>query len=827
MALKTTANYDQANASPSKEPVLVLEIEGVPFVFGSSEVFTTLRYDDPGIYYDGTYIYDGLRPLDPSKQKPLIDRQGSASTISQKLEQWDGRASVETFNIKLVDYQQIVTQICSPGVIIPEILNAKVRVFYGFKNISYPDDYMLLFRGYINDVKIGQGYVNFTFTDPSSQRKQYIFSDATSELTADILATDTTLTVTSTTDFYRTITNAKGVSDPGVTIGLVLDNKEIVTFTNADIISDTQVNVVRGQFGTVAANFASGVQITMFIQMSDNPINIALKTQLSGWNGPFVSGVSLRGIVNTDDGSTRANSITFDQGVDLERDYGLTAGDFIILSGSPNAGNNAVWTIADITNSNRTAVVLESGLVQENPTVVTTAAFRSKYDVYPVDAGISLIPDDLSVSQFESIRDTFVQVNFVIQKISQETSAKTWIETDLLKAVGGYSLTQGARISMGITQAPLTSELTQTLDATNVVDAKSIVVERGINSRFFYNEVYFQYDYDVIQNTFFRSLRYIDADAQARLKQVAVLQIDCKGLVDDANSAAFLAQRAARILQRYKYSAETITLSTFFGVGNKIDAGDSIILTDFSTPSLQIADTTTGQRGIYNRIMEVQERSIDITRGVTKMTLLSNNGYALTDRYAVVGPASMIVSGTTTSITIEDSFAVPFPGAEYKKWTDYQGARVRIHNFDYSNDATATFTLDVANPYIMHLGSALPFTPGAGYVVEFEAYDDTNATINSLEKASFVSLDPSSTVFSASSQSVLVLNSGYSTRYQAGMTVYVMSPDGTTRFSPDTQIQSVIGDVLTFVTPLGFVAQNGDIVQLGGFKDGGAGYRLL
>lgn len=840
MGIVTTSNYDIANAQANKEPVLVLEIEGVPFVFGSETIYTTIRYDDPNVYYDGTYVYDGLRPLDPDKQKKLIDRKGSSSTISQKLEQWDGKASIETFNIKLVDYQQIVSNLCAPGQVIEDIINRKVSVFFGFKNISYPEDYALIFKGYVNDVKIGQGMVSFTFTDPSSQRKQVLFNGSTSSLTTAVSNVDTTFVLSSTENLYRTITNAVGYDDPTVNIGLLIDGKEIVTYTNADIISGTQVNVRRGQFGTAQVAHDAGVEVKMFLFINDNVVNIALKTMLSGWNGPYVENIRLRGIINTDDGFTVPNSVTFEQGVDVTRDYGLTAGDFMLLSGSPFPSNNGTFLVSDIVNAGRTVLVSSSSFTQENPSpgdIPTVAAFRSKYDVYPVAAGLGLAPDDVLVSQHEYIRQVFLKYTMQFKIIGQEMSGKQWIEENLFKPSGAYSLTQGSRISMGVTHPPLSTDLTKFIDSSNVVSPKDIVVERGINTRFFYNEVFFQYAYDPIGNTFNRSYRVIDADAQSRTRQVSVLQLDCKGLPDDPTSITIMQQRAARILLRYKYAAETIDLQTFFGVGHTIDAGDIVVLTDSDPPIMHIANTETGSRGIVGRVMEVQERTIDISQGRTKIKLLSNNGFSLTDRYGVISGASEIdesFTNTTSLIKIKDSFGAIFPGAEYKKWTDYQGSWVRIHDTTYTNDAQAMFTLDASNPYLVHLSPALPFTPGTGYAMEFSRYNDSSSSIDPVVKSQFVFFDSTATIFSSTSTTSFVLNSGFSIRYQAGMTIYVMSPDGS-RYSPDVKILSVIGDVVTIgpiltggsTNNLGFIPQSGDLVQLAGFKDGGAGYRLI
>lgn len=841
MGLVTSNNYDISNSQLQKEPIIVLEIEGVDWVICSGPVYTQVKYDDPGVLYDGTYIYDGLRVLNPDKMLRAIDRKGSFSSISQKLEQWDGKASIETFNIKLVDIQQKITQLCTPGVIVPEILNRKVRIFFGYQEISYPEDYLLLFKGYINSYIIGQGYVNFTFTDPSSKRKQVIFNGSESVLTAPIIASDTTLTVSSTSNFYETILNAKGEPDTTITIGLVIDDQEICTYTNADILSGTQVQVTRAQFGTIAQDFDANTKISMFFYVNDNPITIALKTMLSGWNGPWTSNINLRGIINADP-TIISDSITFAQGVDLVRDYGLSRGDYIIISDSSIPGNNGAFTIADFQNSNRTAVVVETGiLTQENPGISgytdAMAGFRSKYDTFPIEAGLSLTTDDVLTSQHEHIRDVYVQVpHFKMEVKGQEKSGKEWIETHLFKVVGAYSLTQGARISMGASKPPLSSDLTKFLDESNIVDAKNITVERGLNSRFYYNEVLFNFDWDPLKEQFNKSLRIIDADAQARMKSVSVLSLDCRGWSGNTDEVNAMQARAKRLLQRYKYGAETINVLTNFGIGHTIDGGDTVVLNDTSTPTLQIANTEKGERGIYNRVMEVQERSILISEAKTKLKLLSNNGFSFTDRYATVGPSSRLndtFTHTTTLMKIKDSFGSKFPGAEYLKWQKYVGSTIRVHNMDYSLDAETTFTLDVIDHYKMILSPPLPFTPTTDMVVEFAKYPH-DAAVNSTVKAQFVALDPSATIFSGSSATTFVLDPGYASRYRIGMFVYVHNAD-CSRYSPNVKITNIVGDIIT-IGPiytdgvnidLGFVPQVGDILQLGGFLDGGSGYKLI
>lgn len=840
MGLITTDNYDIANAQNVKEPVLVLQIEGLPYVFASNQVFTTLRYDDSGVNYDGTYDYDGLRTLAKNKIKTYIDRKGSSSTISQKLEQWDGKASVETMNITLVDVNGEVTKLLSPGYVLDEIINKKVKVYFGYTTVSYPQDYVKIFTGYINDVQISQGKVQLLFTDPSSKRKQVLFNASTTVLTADMLGGTTTVNVVSTSQLYQPILDGAGNSDSGVTVGLHIGD-EIITYNQANVTSNQITNVTRGAYGTAVQDHAINDQVECFIRLQDNPVTMALKLQLSGWNGPFVTGLPIRGIINADDGLTIADTITFPVGVDVVRDHGVVLGDYVVLSGFTGS-NNGTFTIREFLNDNKTVVLNPPGLLtQENPptngNLAGSVAFRSKYDTYPKTAGLGLTPDDVFVERHEYLRDTFVQVGFDMKVIGSESSGKEFLEKNILKVIGGYALTQGSRISMGLTHPPLSNDLTKQVSHANVINPKNIVVRRGLNTRFFYNEVVFQYAHDPIKNEFKKSLRIIDADAQHRMHQVSVLAVDCKGLADSPATVTYLTQRAARILLRHRFSAETIELQTIFGTGHTVDGGDTVVLTDNElNPVLKIANTETGGKTVINRVMEVQERSIDLTAGTTKMVLLSNLGFSFSDRYAVIGPSSQIESGfSTTRFKIKDSYYTKFPGAEYKKWKEYQGLKVKIHNADFTQVGTSAFTLDTSDPNIIILGTALSFVPSTDMIMTMADYDETSSSSQSAFKNAYAYLDAVSTIASGSSSTVFTLSAGAGAKYlTSGQIVYVQSPDGS-RNSPDVKIISRIADQVTVgpifpgssASDLGFTPLAGDFLNLAGFKDGGAGYRLL
>lgn len=842
MSKPTTPAYDAVNTQDTKLPVLVLQIEGLPYVFTSAQAFTGIRYDDPGVFYDGTFVYDGLRPVSSDVAKQYIDRKGSQATISQKLEQWDGKASVETLNIKLVDVNTSITALLAPGLVLSEILNRRVKVLFGYQNISYPEDYIRIFSGFINEYDVMPGAVLLKFTDPSSKRKQEIFNNGVTTLTTGASPTDTSLFVTSNGFMYQTILNGKGINDPSVTIGLVIGD-EIITYVNSGInVNGVQVDsVVRGAFGTTATSHSAGDQVEAFISIDDNPINIALKVMLSGWNGPCFTNQALRGIVNTDDGNFVPDSITFNQGVDLIRDFGLTEGDFITLSSSSHPANNDTFTIGQFINNNRSVIVVETGvLVQENPPTATVAAFRSQFDTLPLLAGIQLTTDDVATAQHIFLRDTFIQFNFIMSIKGSETSGKDWIETHLMKPIAAYTLTQGSRISMGLTHPPLFSDLSKVIDHTNVIKPDNVKVNRGLNTRFFYNEVLFNYGYNPISGDFSNSIVVEDADAQNRMQQISTLEIDVRGLPDNPTSANILKQRAERILLRYRYSAELIELFTKFGTGHTIDAGDIAILTDkktngVKTPILKISNTEDGTRGVYDRVMEVQERTIMLTDGNAKLRLLSNVGFFLTDRYAVISPSSVISTVYSTSrFKVQESFGGRFPGQEFLKWTKYQGLLIKVHSPDFTRNGTVTYTLDTSNQFIFNTGTPLSFTPQVGDIVTLADYQEDTADDQAAVKGPFAYLSRTGIVTSGASTTVFTLNSGQGANYVPGVVVYVSSPDGTTRFSPEVKIISIVGDTITIgailtggTDNLGFTPVSGDLMKLGGFKDFGQSYRFI
>lgn len=175
-------NYSKLASQQTKNPVIVVQIEGVPDLLVNTTLYMDAKYGDPIEYGDAGLVYGGLAPYivtnedgSTSTFRPYMDLDGSSLTLGQKLEPEQGKASVSTLNLAFIDFQGYMTRLVTPGQIVPEILGCEVRVFIGFTQISYPGDFLEVFRGYISSIDDGPGSVVLGLSDPNIKRRQTVF----------------------------------------------------------------------------------------------------------------------------------------------------------------------------------------------------------------------------------------------------------------------------------------------------------------------------------------------------------------------------------------------------------------------------------------------------------------------------------------------------------------------------------------------------------------------------------------------------------------------------------------------------------------------------
>lgn len=830
MTIKISNTYESLNESSSKELTYVLVIEGLPYIIGSSIISTKLRYGypgieygDPGLTYGCLVPWGGLTPsgtYDPNKQRPYLNIDKSGMTLTQKIEQWEGKSSISTLSFVLTDVNQEVLSLCSPGIELDEILLKRCEFWVGYKESSYPDDYIRVYRGIISSFRHEPGLVTLGTSDANVLRRQKIWESTKTFLTSSINNTTTTIPVIATDGFYKLI-NAPGETYPesGHQIGIKIDD-EIITYTD-DPTSNQFVNVTRGALGTVAANHDIDSEVTPVFYMEGNPFRLACKLMLSGWGGaPFLSGVKIYSFVYTGDSNNLylQNSVNFS--VDVKAKYGLNVGDYVTINGATNPGNNVVEKkIIDIISLNgieNSVIVLDATLTVESITNAT-ASFRSQFDVYPIECGIKMTPEDVDVERHIKIANEFVIDEVALFKFTiteEEDSLKSFIEKELYAPCGAFSLTRGGRMSTVVTAPPLPTEDVITLSDTSIINAEKAVLDRSVNSRKFYNVVSFDYDHDAIDGKFYKVEKFIDSDSLSKIPIREYIQIESRGMRSDQNAGALTERVSRRLFARYGRAAQTIQIKTTWQVGALLEPGDPVILDDDG--KLLLPDLSSGQRGIQISLWEVLEKSIDFKSGQTSLVLINGTGENLFDRFGVISPSSEIEQGISTSKfrIKEESFGALFQLAEYKKWEDYIGSRVAVFSDDFSTyEESVLIGIGEADQFTIEVSPGFSFVPSPGMVLSLAEYDPNE----SLAKVSHAFLSPAVQVVNGISDTEFDVSMSDINKFWVGGIVRVHNEDYTID-SGEVKVISISGNTVEVSPSLGFTPSSGHMVSYIGFS---------
>ena len=794
--------------------------------------------------------------------RPYLDLEGSSLTIGQRLEPEQGKASVSTLNLSFIDFNGYMTQLLSPGVILPEILGREVRVYLGFQTISYPQDFFQVFRGYISSIDDGPGSVVIGLSDPNIKRRQQVFFCAQDTLVSNLGTGGfgTQIVINNNSNFFDQIVGPAGqffTSAHGkfCTCYVQIDNEWIEVQPNA--LNSTELAVItRGSRGTSNVSHTAGATVSAAIQMGNlndvnndpvNAITMALQIMLSGWNGPWISNVPLASIGPYPDPMPSVNSTDFlilPQGIDAIADYGLVAGDFVILSGSTTPANNGVYVFIarfgpGIDGTPNNIIYTDPSYIwyKEGP-AVATVAFRSQYDVLPVLAGLQMTPLDVDVQGHLDLKNTFLGAvgnDLVFFITSTESSGKDFLESQVYFPVGAYSLTRRGLISCGYHSPPIANQNLQVLNQNNVLEPQNIRPSRALNQRAFFNEIDISYNFDDQGNPQ-SQISILDSDSAADpadggIGIVNTLPISAQGIYG-GYSLTNLQNRALFMLNRYKRGALMFTIKVNWAVGSQLESGDIVTIQDGG--KLQIANFATGLRGLDNQLFEVIDRTFDLKSGNVSLKLLGGLGADATDRFATISPSSLITgASTTTSLIIQDSFGAIFPGDESKKWINYVGLPVLVHSPDYSySHQTTLLSISPGNNYQLNVGNPpLPTTPASGYVIDVPNYPSgTDPNANALYKLMHCFWTPKVNVVSSTGNSSFVVSSGDIGKFHDGLPVRVHNSSYTDD-SGDRIVESIdLGtNTVAVSSSMGFTPTSsaGDFVDLIGFPDAGEPYRFI
>jgi len=693
------------------EPVLVLEIEGYDSLFGVAAIIRLIRIGDPGLEIGSEWVIGGSTFVEG--QKPYIALGGggnTTTTISQQLQPDKGAvSSVSAVTVSLVDKNSEVTRLISPGLEVVEILGRKCNLYVGFASGNYPEDYSLLFSGFISDIESNPGMINLTINHPDEKKRQDIFPRIETTLAEPLDASETAVDVASTAGMLLPMANVRTF--------LKVDN-EYIEYTGiaGNTLTGCTRGAITGEGGGVAAAHNNGAKSQTFYILEDLAIDMALKIMLSG-SGEFATDVEITNFNQVETINDIPNSIFF-VGIDVADKYGIVPGDFITTSGTALGANDAVdkpiLTITKVTDGSYLTVG-DVTFVAE-PSTAGVIAFRSQYDVYP--SGLGMTPQDVDVPRHEYLKNTFlgsINMRFYLKDTEE---GKEFIEKQIYLPMACYSLPRKTRSSVGIHVAPIPTDTPLILDKNNIKKPSKIKLRRSLGKNF-YNVIVYKYDEKLVDDKFEAGLIYTDAQSIDEIGKRQVFAIEARGLRTDLQAATISNTAANRRLDRYRRGAEYVeNLEVLFRDGMVIEPGDIVV---FDPTDLFVSNTADGTRQKPQKFFEVINKSMNLRDGSVTLSI-TDTSFDATRRYGLISPSSKVANGlSATQFVIKPSYSQKYGPDEFRKWDKYIGAYVKVHSEDHS--VIGYSYISAVNGNTITVDPGLGFTPPADYIMEFGDYD--------------------------------------------------------------------------------------------------------
>lgn len=183
MSLPITDTAEQVAKQIEIRPNIVLEIDGYDKVFGSNEIQEYIRIGDPDLYIGNDWVIGGIRLMKDASAWVSFSN-GTTTRMSQKLDPSKAQGStVTSLVVSLIDKNNEVSRLVSPGIILPEFINRKCVVRTGFANSAYPQDYITIFRGYVQTYECGAGYINLILNNTEEKKRVNVISKKTAKST--------------------------------------------------------------------------------------------------------------------------------------------------------------------------------------------------------------------------------------------------------------------------------------------------------------------------------------------------------------------------------------------------------------------------------------------------------------------------------------------------------------------------------------------------------------------------------------------------------------------------------------------------------------------
>lgn len=715
MTLTLTENTRNAIEQVNNTPQVVLKIDGIDTLFGASKILKYVRIGDNNLLIGNDWRIGGFNEVEDQASLITFGGDGGTTTkITQNLNLDRGEgSSVSQVQVTLIDKNNQVTELITPGEMVTDILGRKAKLLIGFQSTAYPEDYLTIFRGIISDVTSGNGAVTIQIDHPDQKKRSKIFRKKTTKLSGSIDASQTTVTVESTNDFLDPILGPDGTYDPDFHSAIRIDD-ELIRYTG---ISGNQfTGCTRGYLNTVAAPHDDDASVATFYRLQGDVMTVALKMMSSGFQGPYQSNITVGAFESFE--SQNVLSAVYFSGVNFKEEYGAVVGDYLTVSGATDGANN--FTNKEILEIETTAggsyVVVDHTTALEASTSAV-ASIRSQYDTLP--DGLRMGGDEIDVDEHELLRNRFLSAFEYDFYLKDTVDGREFLESQCYLPCASFSIPRKSKASVGYTIAPFPGTNIPILSRRNLKKPGQIRLKRTIAKNFI-NTVIYKFDESPTADELATGVVNLNSSA---ISQIGIgsrgLTIEARGLRSGNQGVVRANAASLRKLNVYKTGAESlIGIEPMPSVSLPIEIGDTILV---DTNDLNVSNTRDASRAGFQRLYRVDNKSFDIRTGITQLNLV-DTGYDNASRYGLMSPSSVVKTAiSTTRIVVDPSFSMAFGANEFRKWERLTLPSVKIRNADFSviyygkilrwSNNECTFE----NP--------LAGLPVAGMVMEFDSYD--------------------------------------------------------------------------------------------------------
>lgn len=699
MAVELTPKALLASEATGKTPVIVLKFDGLDTLFGPVVISKYIRIGDPELYIGDDWVIGGTRAV--LDQAPYVELTYSTTTIRQQIEpDRESGSSISSMKIRLIDYRQEITALITPGNIFTEPLGLRATVYFGFQDTGFPDDYVTIFKGVTEGIDTGAGWVEFSINHPDELKRITLFDKFETNLNGAINSSTTTIL----------LNDASGLILPADDLrSFVQIDDEFVEFTG--VSGNNLTGVTRGALlsynpKALATAHDDDATIEPFYILEGNTVELALKMMLSQGPTNYVDSLEIE--------SFQGDQILF-QNQRLVDDYNVTGGDFITVTGS-GSGNNLsdVAILTAFQTDDGTIIEIDGASFTTELGSSALAAFKSKYNVLPVGAG--MLPIDVDIARHEDIESTFLAGYQTRHYITPDIKFKDFLEQELYNPVGMFSLPRQGKASAGLHVPPLPGNDLTILNQDNIKSPSQLVISRSMN-RNFQNAIVYKIDKDLYEDKFRKGIITTNIQSIDDIGKRRDYAVDSNGLRSDLQGETIATSISNRRLERYKRGSEYLkTVKLTLKDGMKLEPGDVIVL---DPAGLSLSNTLAGNRDRPAQFWEVVNREFNL-KGEVKVDLVQTN-YDSTNRYCQISPASYIETGTSTQVVISSSFQSVLGSQEYRKWDSFVGSQITVRNLNFT--VSGNTTIQSIDDNVVTFGTALAFTPLAGYLMTFSSYD--------------------------------------------------------------------------------------------------------